>query len=248
MDVLQGIIDILRLGERDASNIGKRRFLSNSFIGGPRDMRQRYMDAIALVQHFGKLDLFITMTCNPSWPEIKEHLASVDEAQNKPDLISRVFRAKIEELKIDILKRSIFGKVAVFMYIVEFQKRGLPHAHLIILTAEHKLLTSEAYDNIINAEIPDKDVKSYLYFFVLKHVMHGPCGNLNPASPCMNKYGCCKFNYPKSFVNHTSKGADSYPIYKRRNTGVAVEIRGHYLKNSWVVPYNPFLLENLIAI
>ncbi|PHU01023.1 hypothetical protein BC332_30810 [Capsicum chinense] len=48
------VIDVLRLGERDASNIGKRRFLSNSFIGGPRDMRQRYMDAIALVQHFDK--------------------------------------------------------------------------------------------------------------------------------------------------------------------------------------------------
>ncbi|KAM3218168.1 hypothetical protein P3L10_022698 [Capsicum annuum] len=104
MDVLKGVIDILRLGERDASNIEKRRFLSNSFIGGPRDICQRYMDAIALVQHFGKPNLFITMTCNPSWPEIKEYLASVDEAQNRPDLISRVFRAKIEELKIDILK------------------------------------------------------------------------------------------------------------------------------------------------
>ncbi|PHU09222.1 hypothetical protein BC332_21082 [Capsicum chinense] len=89
MDVLKGVIDILRLGERDASNIEKRRFLSNSFIGGPRDMRQRYMDAIALVQRFGKPDLFITMMCNPSWHEIKEHLASVDEAQNRPDLISR---------------------------------------------------------------------------------------------------------------------------------------------------------------
>ncbi|PHT40405.1 hypothetical protein CQW23_19259 [Capsicum baccatum] len=105
MDGLKGVIDILRLGERDASNIEKRRFLSNSFIGGPTDMHQRYMDAIALVQHFSKPDLFITMACNPSWPEIKEHLASVDEAQNRPDLISRVFRAKIEELKIDILKR-----------------------------------------------------------------------------------------------------------------------------------------------
>lgn len=83
-------------------------------------MRQRYMYAIALVQHFGKPDLFITMTYNPSWPEIKEHLRSTDKAQNKPDLISRVFRAKLEELKTDILKRSIFGKVLAFMYTVEF--------------------------------------------------------------------------------------------------------------------------------
>lgn len=80
MDVFQGVIDILRLDERDASNIEKRRFSSNSFIGGPRDMRQWYMDAIALVQYFGKPDLFINMSCNPSWPKIKKHLASVNEA------------------------------------------------------------------------------------------------------------------------------------------------------------------------
>nr|XP_016461071.1 PREDICTED: uncharacterized protein LOC107784450 isoform X1 [Nicotiana tabacum]XP_016461077.1 PREDICTED: uncharacterized protein LOC107784450 isoform X1 [Nicotiana tabacum]XP_016461084.1 PREDICTED: uncharacterized protein LOC107784450 isoform X1 [Nicotiana tabacum]XP_016461092.1 PREDICTED: uncharacterized protein LOC107784450 isoform X1 [Nicotiana tabacum]XP_016461100.1 PREDICTED: uncharacterized protein LOC107784450 isoform X1 [Nicotiana tabacum]XP_016461106.1 PREDICTED: uncharacterized pro len=122
MDMLNGLLDILRLGERYASNFGKQTFLPNSFIGGPRDMRQRYMTDIALVQYFGKPDLFITMTCNPTWPEIEEHLAPSDEAQNRPDLISRVFRAKIEELKTDILKRNIFGKVVAFMYTVEFQK------------------------------------------------------------------------------------------------------------------------------
>ncbi|XP_060183116.1 uncharacterized protein LOC132613078 [Lycium barbarum] len=215
-DLLQGLIDILRFGGRDASNIGKRRFLSNYFIGGPRDMRQCYMDAIALVERFGKPDLFITMTCNPSWPEIKEHLVSIDEAQNRPAVISRVFREKIEELKTDILKRNIFGKVAAFMYTVEFQKRGLPHAHfLLILTAEYKLLTLESYNSIIRAELPDQDAEPYLYSCVLKHMMHGPCGNLNPTNPCMKKMGCCKFNYPKSFTDHTSKGANSYLIYRR---------------------------------
>ncbi|XP_075096560.1 uncharacterized protein LOC142174627 [Nicotiana tabacum] len=109
--MLQGLIDILRLGERDASNIGKQIFLPVTFIGGPRDMHRRYMDAISLVQQFGKPDLFITMTCNPSWPEIKEHLLPTDEAQNRPDLISRVFRAKIEELKTDILKEISLEKL-----------------------------------------------------------------------------------------------------------------------------------------
>jgi len=69
-------------------------------------MRQRYMDAITLVQHFGKPDIFFTMTCNPSWPEIEEYLLSTDEAQNRPDLICRVFKAKVEELKTDILKKN----------------------------------------------------------------------------------------------------------------------------------------------
>ncbi|XP_075106762.1 uncharacterized protein LOC142179786 [Nicotiana tabacum] len=207
MAMLQGLLDILQLGEHGASNIGKQNFLPSSFIGGLRDMHQRYMDVIVLVQHFGKPDLFITMTCNPSWTEIKEHLISTDEAHNRPDLISRVFREKIEEFKKDILKRNIFGKVADFMYTVEFQKRGLPHAHfLIILTNEYKLLTLEAYYNIISAEIPDEKAEPDLYSVVLKHMMHGSCGNLNPTISCMKKKGYYKFKYPKSFADWTSKG------------------------------------------
>ncbi|XP_060195086.1 uncharacterized protein LOC132624302 [Lycium barbarum] len=219
-DVLQGLRDILRLGERNSSNVGKQRFLPASFIGGPRDMRQRQMDAIALVQHFSKPDLFFTMTCNPTWPEIKEHLLLTDEAQNRPDLISRVFRAKIEELKTDINKRNIFGKVA----------------------NEYKLITPEAYDSIISVELPDEVKEPDLYGRVLKHMMHGSCGDLNPMNSCIKKKGYCKFSYPNQFADQTLKGKDVYPIYKRRNTGKMVKIREKLLDNSWVVPYKPFLL------
>ncbi|XP_075092424.1 uncharacterized protein LOC142172656 [Nicotiana tabacum] len=200
------------------------------------------MDAIALVRHFGKPDIFMTITCNPSWPEIKEHLLPTDETQNRPDLISRVFRAKVEEMKTDILKRSIFGKVAAFMYSIEFQKCGLPHAHfLVILTDDYKLLTPEAYDKFVCAELPGPDTYSYLHKLVVKHMMHGTCGHLNPTNLCM-KRNECKFKYPKSFADETTKGKNSYPIYRRRNTGKSVKVRKQFLDNSWVVPYNPYLL------
>ncbi|XP_075108926.1 uncharacterized protein LOC142180758 [Nicotiana tabacum] len=159
IEVLQGILDILRYGEREASKIGKKTFLPVTFIGGPRDMHRRYMDVIALMQCFRKPDLFITMTCNTSWPEIKEHLRSSDEVQNRPDLVSRVFRAKIEELIKDILK-------------------SLPHAHfLIILVDEEKLLTPESYDKFVCAELSDAIKDRYLYSLVTQHIMHGPCGS-----------------------------------------------------------------------
>ncbi|XP_016443950.1 uncharacterized protein LOC107769255 [Nicotiana tabacum] len=202
------------------------------------------MDAIALEQRFGKPDIFFTMTCNPSWPEIKENLLSIDETQNRPDLISGVFLAKLEELKKDIVKTQIFGKVATFMYTVEFQKRGLPHAHfLIILDEKYKLLTPEAYDHFVYAEIPDEKENPTLYSLVIDHMMHGPCGELNPTNSFMKKKtGQCKFKYPKEFAEQTTKGKNSYPIYRRRNTGKKVKIRGHLLDNAWVVPYNPYLL------
>jgi hypothetical protein len=46
--------------------VGKGTVMPSSFIGGPRDMRHRYMDTLALVRRFSKLDIFLTMTCNPN--------------------------------------------------------------------------------------------------------------------------------------------------------------------------------------
>ena len=60
----QGIIDSIHVGETRGSKVGCKIILPTSFIGRPRDMRKRYMDAMTLAQRFGKLDIFLTMTCN----------------------------------------------------------------------------------------------------------------------------------------------------------------------------------------
>ena len=54
----QSIIDSIHVGETHGSRVGRRIILPASFIGGPRDMQKRYMDAMALVQRFGKPDIF----------------------------------------------------------------------------------------------------------------------------------------------------------------------------------------------
>ncbi|KAL3532810.1 hypothetical protein ACH5RR_006331 [Cinchona calisaya] len=96
-------------------------------------------------------------TCNPSWPEIRDHLIEGDEGKNRPDLVVRVFHAKLEKLKDELFKKNIFGKVAAYTYVIEFQKRGLPHAHfLLILKPQYKMYRLDEYDKIVSAEIPDK--------------------------------------------------------------------------------------------
>ncbi|KAG6673080.1 hypothetical protein I3842_16G093400 [Carya illinoinensis] len=198
---------------------------------------------MALVQRYGKPDIFLTMTCNPNWKEISTQLLPHEEIQNRPDLIARIFRAKLEDLKYELFKREIFGKISAYVYVIEHQKRGLPHAHfLIILRQDWKLYAPESFDEIVSAELPDKDNNLHLYTAVVKHMMHGPCGVLNPTNVCMKKNGCCKNNYPKQFVSNTVVGNDCFPIYKRCNNGRTAKIRGHDLDNRWVVPYNPYLL------
>ncbi|KAF7821239.1 uncharacterized protein G2W53_026694 [Senna tora] len=57
----------------------------------------------------------------------------------RPDLLSHVFKIKLNALIKDITKEFLFGICRADIYTIEFQKRGLPHAHILIwLNAEHK--------------------------------------------------------------------------------------------------------------
>ncbi|XP_049388457.1 uncharacterized protein LOC125852811 [Solanum stenotomum] len=157
-EILERIVDSVSAGECRGDKVGQMVLLPGSFIGGPRDMRRRYMDAMALVQEFGRPDVFITMTCNPDWVEISEQLCPGQLPQERPDLVTRVFRAKLQDLKDQILKQEIFGHIAAHVFVVEFQKRGLPHIHLLLIFKEgNKIRSPDEYDKYISAEIPNKD-------------------------------------------------------------------------------------------
>ncbi|KAL6884616.1 hypothetical protein ACP4OV_010552 [Aristida adscensionis] len=243
-DLYQGLVDSLAGGEGRTDAVGKCTVLPASFIGGPRDMRRRYMDAMALVRKFGKPDIFLIMTCNPRWDEIVRELLPGQVPQDHPDLVVRVFRAKLEALKKMLFEKDILGKVRAYVYVVEFQKRGLPHAHfLLIMQNKYKLTCPEQYDCLISAELPDRKKYPELRRLVSKHMMHGPCGALNRNCPCTKGRPSCKNHYPQPFNTTTIQGKDSYPVYRRRQDGRKEKVRGHELDNRWVVPYNPFLLR-----
>ena len=63
--------------------------------------------------HSGKPDFFLTFTCNPYWEEIQRELLVGQNADDRPDLVSRVFKLKLEALLHDLRKNSILGKVKV---------------------------------------------------------------------------------------------------------------------------------------
>ncbi|CAH1421261.1 unnamed protein product [Lactuca virosa] len=243
-DLYQGVVDCVNAGEVRPTMIGQRVVLPASFIGGPRDMRRRFLDAMTLVQDDGKPDIFLTMTCNPNWPEIKNELLPWQTAQDRPDLVSRVFRAKLEDLKKQLFTKHVLGVVGSYVYVIEFQKRGLPHAHfLLIMMPPYKLTNADHYDKIVCAEIPDPIRYPKMHELVVSHMIHGPCGSLNSDCPCMNnEQKKCRFRYPRQFNETTLQGKDSYPVYRRRDNGIEVDIRGNKMDNRWVVPYNPKLL------
>jgi hypothetical protein len=66
-DQYKGMVDAMQQDGANSTNFGCMVVLPGSFAGSPRHMNQLYQDSMALVRKFGKLDLFITMTCNPNW-------------------------------------------------------------------------------------------------------------------------------------------------------------------------------------
>lgn len=97
-------------------------------------MKQIYQDAMAVVRKYGKPDLFITFTCNPGWPEITSNLGRRVNASDRPDLVARVFNAKLNQMMQDITKNMV---KLMRIFTLLFQKRGLPHAHILIILNEN---------------------------------------------------------------------------------------------------------------
>ncbi|XP_071713690.1 uncharacterized protein [Rutidosis leptorrhynchoides] len=229
--------------------LGKRIKLPSSFTGSARYMIENYRDAMALCRVYGYPDLFLTFTCNSKWPEITRALEGSNfNPEDKPAYQARMFKIKLDRLMSDIKKRKIFGRVRAELYTVEFQKRGLPHAHICIFLDERdKMSEPEDIDKYICAEIPDKNEDPELYQLVSDLMIHGPCGEKNPKCPCTDIEKKCTKRFPKPFSDVTSVDKDGYPVYRRRDDGRTVKKQGHDLDNRNVVPYNPQLLKKFQA-
>ncbi len=79
--------------------------LPSSHPGSPRDLQQRYQDALAIVAHRGMSSLLLTMTCNSQWKEITEALLPGQSAHDRPNIVARVFEMKRQQLLDDIIKK-----------------------------------------------------------------------------------------------------------------------------------------------
>ncbi|GBN67556.1 hypothetical protein AVEN_267496-1 [Araneus ventricosus] len=240
VEFYRGLLDALTTrASNNNLRVGKLVILPSSFQGSPRSMQQNYQDAMAMVRKFGRPDLFVTFTCNPSWPEILNAMQGRERPENRPDIVVRVFKMKLSELLDDLIKRKVFGCVTSYIYVIEFLKRGLPHCHILLtLDSSSKIRTKDDINKFVSAELPNINVNRRLFEIVTKCMVHGPCGIINPNAPCM-KDGECSKQFPKAFREETEENVNGYPVYKRRCIE-PVRVGKHYIDNRWIVPYNPW--------
>ena len=164
-------------------------------------MIQYYKDAMAICRQYGNLDSFITFTCNPKWPEITKALSMIlgQRPEDRPDITNRVFKIKLDNILSIIKSGQIFGIVIVDLYVVEFQKRGLPYCHFLFwLHPDNKYRDPEQIDKFISAEIPNLEKNPLVNRVVNDFMMHGPCGYAKMAASCIKNSSCSK-KFSKQF-------------------------------------------------
>jgi hypothetical protein len=116
-DILSGLQDAMDRGETDPSNVGKKIVLPASFTGSRRYMFNNCQDAMAICKKYGYPDLFVTITCNSNWREIQDFLKPRNlKASDRPDIVCRVFKMKLDGLMDDFKKEQIFGPVDAGTY------------------------------------------------------------------------------------------------------------------------------------
>ncbi|XP_031121063.1 uncharacterized protein LOC116024309 [Ipomoea triloba] len=173
--------------------------LPSSFTGGARYMIKNYQDAMAICRQIGYPHLFITFTCNPKWPEIERYVAHHGlKLEDRPDIICGV------------------------IYTIEFQKRGLPHAHILLFAKKiNRANSATEIDAIISTEIPDPDADTKYHDVVGEFMLHRPCGQLRKNSPCMINGKCSKemIRVTAEFMSSSTNG---------RNGDVVDEINMYY--------------------
>jgi hypothetical protein len=111
-DILNGLQEAVIRGETAASSVGRRVIIPPSFTGGMRYMFNNSQDAMAICKTFGYPDLFITITCNSNWREIQEFVSIRGlRASDRPDIVCRIFKMKLDQLMRDLKKDEMFGNV-----------------------------------------------------------------------------------------------------------------------------------------
>ena len=246
----------------ETGNTGEKTFLSQSFHGSRRHLRSLAKNALALVSEYGRPSLFITLTCNPYWPEILEQLLPGQTAFDRGDVVCQVFHRKLEIVLKNIRcgkyfriknKRYTYHKIQFEVRVIEYQRRGLPHAHLVFkfmdnddmpryedkkgvaswidyhITAVYPTTASDEKP-LEPGELYEEDVT---YAAIVKnHMLHKCFPESNGG--CKNEKNVCSKGFDANIVADSTTFNDrGFPQYRRPT-----------VKSLCVVPHNRELLKD----
>ncbi|XP_060531484.1 uncharacterized protein LOC132705068 [Cylas formicarius] len=140
---------------------GRIIILPATIPGTRRYYHNGYLDSLALCAKLRRVPTYLlTFTSNKNWQEVIDEMnrrdKSVSDIGNFPEVLCRVFEQKLNALMGDLTEHQILGKIEGYVVRVEFQKRGAPHAHILLyLSREDVPVSGEDVDRVIWARWPE---------------------------------------------------------------------------------------------
>jgi hypothetical protein len=109
-------------------------FLGDSFTGSKRHLKKQATNALHVVSQKGSSHIFATLTTNKSWPEFEEVVWPDSDVFDMPAIVAEVFHARLQAFLHNLRHGKYFGndKTVFIVRVIEYQERGLPHAHIVI--------------------------------------------------------------------------------------------------------------------
>lgn len=222
----------LRTQEQDAALMGREDlqeseniYLPVSFLGSGRWSSNQIADSLTIAAAYGPPTFFVTFTCNGDWLEIRSRLRPGQTYTDIPVVVCRVFKQKLSRLMS--LFRTMFPNAGRLLYAiqrVEFQKRGLPHVH-ILLKYSKECTSADDINHVISACIPEAADDAEIVRRFMIHPSHNsniinniPPSTQNPLKYCekwKNGARVCWFGYPKHAQEQTSINSSDQVLYRR---------------------------------
>lgn len=224
----------------------KANFLSDTFHGSRRHLRKLATNALVIITQRDTPHLFITFTCNKEWPEITSKLLLGTEAYDNPALVCEVFHYKLQALVHNLRTGKYFldnatdthsrHRIAYQMYVVEYQHRGLPHAHIVcrltnmpdktrpdlmlLWIQKHIRTVMPRLGENVDCIAYDKyslEARRKMVNDKMKHTCYGSVDNSLHAT-CRDKHGMCKKGFDDMVLNDNNPSFDAkgFPTYGRK--------------------------------
>jgi hypothetical protein len=196
-------------------------YLPSSFLGSRRWSHEQIADSLTIAAHLGNPTFFITMTCNPEWPEITSQLRAGQNFTHIPLVVCRVFKQKLHFF-LQTLKTMFpnAGPIRYCIHCIEFQKRGLPHAHILIKYSRDCIMAMDI-DSVVSAEMPHNIQDAALVQQFMTHNHPSPTATHSSYCQKVQQDGTrlCRFGYPFALQENTTTTEDGRVKYRRRKAG-----------------------------
>ena len=99
----------------------------------------------------------------------------------------RVFQLKFREFLRDLTERHVMRIMNAHTYVIEFQKRGLSHAHILLIADSRDEFDEDNIDDVVHAVIFFKktsqldDDRKTLYELIVDQMIHKNCKRIEKA-------------------------------------------------------------------